>query len=262
MNVKKIVLMTGLALSVGTGAFASGFTNGGFESGDFTGWTQGSGYWVGEWPINPTDYRPGGSRYNAAYNASQVVGLSTDPRTSGNLQTVFNGNYAARINDSYNNNSISTVFQQVTNYTDPKIVFEWAAVLQASHGSTDSDNFTLQLTDDTTHTVILNRAYNSADNGSIFTYDTNSGAYYTQWQIEQIDLAALGLQGHDFTLELLASDCPYGGHWGYVYLDGFGAVAVPHDPGGGGVPEPASMLLLGTGGLALVARLRRRRSNQ
>ena len=81
-------------------------------------------------------------------------------------------------------------------------------------------------------------------------------------RIVPLHTEGIGLQGHDFTLELLASDCPYGGHWGYVYLDGFGAVAVPHDPGGGGVPEPASMLLLGTGGLALVARLRRRRSNQ
>jgi hypothetical protein len=253
------MVMAGLTLSLSTAAFADGFVNGGFETGDFSGWTQGAGAWGGGWPINPTDYRPGGSQYIAAYNASAIVTPGTDPLTGNNLNTVYAGNYSARINDSINNYSVSTVYQQVLNYTDPDMYFEWAAVLQASHDSFDSDNFTLQLTDDTTHTVILNRAYNSADNGSIFTYNPFSGAYYTDWQVEHIDLEALGIQGHDFTLELLASDCPYGGHWGYVYLDGFAPTVVPP---GDDVPEPASMLLLGSGGVALLARARRRRVTQ
>ena len=48
--------------------------------------------------------------------------------------------------------------------------------------------------------------------------------------------------GHNFTLALLAADCPYGGHAGYVYLDGFGSVRPPV-----GVAEPASLALLGLG---------------
>jgi hypothetical protein len=255
---KRILMVFALVAVFSTPAWASSFVNGGFESGTFAGWTQGSGYWNGAWPIDPTQYRPGASLYDASYNASAIVTPGLDPLTGNGLNRVFNGNFSARINDSNNNNSISTIFQQVLNYTDPDMFFEWAAVLEASHGSTDSDNFTLRLTDDTTHLTVLQRSYNSADNGSIFNYYGGSGAYWTPWQIEHIDIAGLGLTGHNFTLELLGSDCPYGGHWGYVYLDGFAAVVINPGIGDGTTPEPATLVLLGTGLMGLAIRARKK----
>jgi hypothetical protein len=66
---------------------------------------------------------------------------------------VYSGNYSGRVNDPYNNYSVSVISQTVNNWQDDHIYFAWAAVLQASHGSTDSDNFTLKLTDDNTNTV-------------------------------------------------------------------------------------------------------------
>ena len=75
------------------------------------------------------------------------------------------------------------------------------------------------------------------------------------WVVEQIDLAALSAVGHDFTLTLLASDCPYSGHAGYVYLDGFGAV----NPPTGQVPEPGSLALLGLGFAGLAAARQRQK---
>lgn len=56
--------------------------------------------------------------------------------------------------DWANNDSVSVISQTVTNYTDPDIYFAWATVLEASNGPTDSRNFTLMLTDDTTPTVL------------------------------------------------------------------------------------------------------------
>ena len=251
-----LVLLSCLALA--SLAFAGSFVNGGFESGDFTGWTQGAGCWnhgsgcapLSPYPLTPSDFLPGGQYYQIGYNASAVVTSYLDPLTDNKLNSVYSGTYAARVNDSYNNWSVSVISQTVKNYTDPNIYFAWAAVLQASHGPTDSDNFTLILNDDTKGTVLYLVSYNSATNGSIFTEST-SGWFYTAWQVQQLDVSAL--QGDDFTLTLLGSDCPYGGHAGYVYLDGFGAAPPPP-----GVPEPGTLALLGSGAIFAANWLRRR----
>src|SRR5271165_4898063 len=180
--IRRITMCVLLSLALTGSAFA-GFVNGGFESGDFTGWTQGAGYWYGGMNnLDPVNYLPGGQFYDMSANASSVVGPGLDPNTDNNLNMVYADTYAARVNDSYNNYSVSVISQTVSNYTDPNIYFAWAAVLEASHGPTDSDNFTLQLIDDTTHTPLVNLSYESYDNGAIF--HTFGNWYYTDWQIE------------------------------------------------------------------------------
>jgi len=241
-----------LSLSVSP-VFAGTFTNGGFENGDFSGWTQGAGYWYGGWPMDPSNYLPGGSNFDISANASAIVSLGLDPNTGGHLNMVYNGNYAARVNDSYQNYSASVISQSVSNYTNPFIYFAWAAVLESSHGATDSDNFTLQLIDETTSNVLYAVTYDSYDNGPIFTKYVNGYRtwFYTDWQVQKLDVSAL--QGHDFTLTLLGSDCPYGGHAGYVYLDGFGSTTPPPS-----TPEPSTLIMLGSGVIGLASVLRRK----
>jgi len=242
-------------------ANAASFLNGGFESGDLSGWAQGGGYWNDPYNYpnagDPAMYQPGGSHYNASYIANSVVGVGTDARTGGALQTVKYGKYAARINNSSNDYSVSTIKQTVSNYDGSSINFAWAAVLEASHDATDSDSFALKVTDDTTGTVLYSKAYNSYSNGALFHYYSPYGAYYTDWQ----DVSLSVTQGHTFTITLLSADCPYGGHWGYAYLDGFGATAGgPGDEGHGNkVPEPSGFALAGLAAFGAVFASRRRK---
>ena len=246
-----VALLGSFGASAQTGSLGT-FTNGDFETGNFTGWTEGGGYWRGEWPINPSTYLPGGSNFNLSYKVNNVLGPGpiTDPRTGGKLQIIYSGDKTAKVNDEVNNNSISVISQTVSNYTDSHIYFAWAAVLEGSHGPTDSDNFTLQLKDVTTGEDIYQVAYNSAlaASQSLFTKfnDSNTGRqwFYTTWQVQNLDVSAR--RGHTFTLTLLAADCPYGGHAGYVYLDGFGAITPPTGTGPAGGPLTVTSSSLGT----------------
>ena len=257
---RKLALLLATAASAlaisSTGASAAGFMNGNFETGDFTGWEQGGGSWGGgAYPV-ANDYFPGGSEYEPSAIVNSITSAGFDSRTDGNLRTVYAGAHSARVNDPINDYSVSAIRQQVDNYSDNLIGFAYAAVLQDSHGVTDSDAFIITLDDLTSGLNLLTVNVNSAATPASFTRSTQ-GWYYTDWTTYSFDVAGAGLLGHDFLLTLLANDCPYGGHAGYAYLDGFGGVIPP--PGGGAVPEPATwaMMIIGFGAAGSVIRRRR-----
>lgn len=270
---KKSALFLAISALATGSAFANTFVNGGFETGNLTGWTGSGGCW-GAYSVNGTypwsctqappnvslDYTPlplNPNLFTGAANNTIVSG-GIDPHTG--LSRVYNGSYAVRVNDDINNYGVSVLKQSVTNYTDQYIYFQWQAVLESSHGLTDSDYFSLTLTDTDNGTVLLSRAYSSA--GSIgsgagnLTWTQYGNWYSAGWVLETIDLAALNAMGKNLTLTLLASDCPYGGHAGYVYLDGFAPTIV--NPGPNPTPEPATLAMLGLGLLGLgAARMRK-----
>lgn len=256
---KKITTVSAVILFTASFASADTFTNGNFETGTLAGWTQGSGYLTSGQPtnnLNSASYLPGGANYNPAADASGVVTPGLDPNTDNHLNMVYSGGHSARVNDQSQNYSVSVISQTVKNYTDSNIYFAWAAVLEQSHGPTDSDVFQLSLTDDTTGTSLYNVTYNSATAPSGLFTQSSRGWFYTDWQVANLDVSAR--QGDTFTLTLLASDCPYGGHAGYVYLDGFGAVLPPP----ASAPEPGSMSLMGLSMAGVAFYIRRKRANR
>lgn len=253
MTSKKLSIALALAGVCAAPAMAATFTNGGFEDGTLTGWTVGGGRTTNPTnALNPANYLPGGSSYNAAYPVTAITNIGGTDAITGQA-TTYNGDHAVRVNDSTNNYSVTTIQQTVANYTDSQIVFEWNAVLESSHGTTDSDAFNLTLRDDTTGLTLFQKSFSSATAPGSFTA---FGQWYgSGWQVETLDVSALS--GHTFTLSLLATDCPYGGHAGYVYLDGFGATALPPGPVTA-VPEPETLAMM-LAGMGLVGAIARRR---
>ena len=241
-------LALGLALSLGfcAQASASAFVNGGFEDGDFTGWTQGGGT-VRSGPV----YVPDGTNRNAITNAG------TDANTNNRLQTVYAGAHSARVENSASGARYSTLTQTVRGYTDSNIYFAWAAVLQdPGHPDSDQPRFSITLVDLTSTTTLYERTFDVSNPPASVTLQNGVGNWrYTDWSVQNLDVSLLS--GHDFALTVTAADCTQGAHGGYAYVDGFGAIT---PPSGNGVPVPGALSLIGLGGVALVAARRKKAS--
>ena len=260
---KTAIALAVLSLGMVGTASAASFVNGGFENGTFSGWTQGSGR-----ATNPTGAvviagPPAEYGLSLGMNPSNFPTLAS-PGWQGTITSAGNdpitgqsmvkyGSHSARVNNSINDYSVNVISQKVLAYDGTSINFAWAAVLESSHGPTDSDIFGLTIKDLTSNTVLYNISYSSATAPGIFKSVGNW--YYNDWTEVSLNVT----QGHDYEVSLLAADCPYSGHAGYVYLDGFGTVIGGPGDGGNQVPEPGSLALAGLGLMAAFG-LRRRRN--
>lgn len=257
MKIYKIVSILFFMATAGS-VQAAPLINGGFEDGTAGGWTAGGGYRAGisNPALVPADFLPGGSQHDGSSSRSSIITAGTSDPIIGAAfgSTVYTGNYSYRAEDTTTGGYASVISQQVLNYTDTNIFFAWKAVLEGAHDGSESAALIIQLRDDTTGNLIINRLYDGGG-GVDNRFATFGNYFYTpEWQIEQLAIDDT-LLGHDFTISLLAADCQPTGHLGYAYLDGFGA-QLPTD-----VPEPASTALLLLGASTMLAARRRKQGS-
>jgi len=116
--------------------------NPGFEDGTFTGWITEGGNWANDlsWPVQESLYAG-----NPASLAKIMSATTSDSMTVNGIDyhtgipVVFAGQYSARLNDN-GGYDITALRQTITNYNAPKLYYAWNAVLESSHGETDSDS--------------------------------------------------------------------------------------------------------------------------
>ena len=239
---KKLGLATSMAVLgavlIFTVAFAI-FTNGDFETGDFTGWT------ISTFLNNGYTQPPGsgGTDLSSVVGGPLVAPLSlSDPNTNGNLKYPAFGHYSARVNSelSYydggypaNANTISQTTTAVIDPLDGKshVRFTYAAVMvNPSFPHTDEEKPYFRV-------KVIN-----VSNGNDVIYDFSSyvGEPGKDWQTgpafgtipgdvwqyldwTYVDLASSALHpvaaGNTIRLEITAAGCSPTGHPGYVYVD-------------------------------------------
>ncbi len=189
------------------------FTNLGFETGDFTAWAYETHVWPGEY-----DYG------QDLYWIQSILGVSdpddlTDPHFPS-IQKVYKGDYSAQLNDTNGMYHITTFTQSATvptNVANPELRFYWAAILEQPY-HTMEPYIDIVVTDDTSGQTLFTQYFSTSDT-SYSGWIWDGGYWYAiPWQTVIVPCAAV--KGHQITLKVTAADCGWGGHGGYVYLDG------------------------------------------
>jgi uncharacterized repeat protein (TIGR01451 family) len=227
------------ALLVPIVAFAL-FTNGGFESGDFTGWVKSNYYNPG---LSGTAPFTGANivRSNGGTDESVVV-TAPAPETgvdpllgpTATLKYPKYGTKAARVNGP-NTGAVGNTIRQQTTVTaadvDPldqqiHIRFVYAPVMEnPQHAAPQQPYYFVKATNVTRSTTLYESLRFSNEAGVPWKQSPLNSTYlYTDWQVVDIAPGSANIAvGDTVEIEVTAVDCSPGAHFGYVYVDGLGS---------------------------------------
>jgi uncharacterized repeat protein (TIGR01451 family) len=219
------------------------FVNGGFESGAFApGWTVSTNLNTGL-PASPfppaavadLQLQAGGTNLSAVVTnpvplSQPPAGLTTAPGVP--MWPKFGTNTAVvnQLGQNRNVNSLRQTYTTTAADVDPadgKIHVRWvlAPVLQnPGHAPREQPYFFVSLRNLTAPRVgDLYNTFNFSNSPGT-PWQTQGSVVFTDWTIFDIAPGNIALQvGDTLELEVIAAGCALSGHWGEVYVDGFGA---------------------------------------
>ncbi|MBK7861238.1 MAG: DUF11 domain-containing protein [Archangiaceae bacterium] len=210
------------------------FVNGDFEDGGLSGWTV-------------TTYQNKGITYPPASRAdlklldggTNKTRIITGPTESiipsgldggASLRIPKYGLNAAVVNElgsGYNVNALTQQFTVTAADVDPTdnkihVRFALAPVLNSGgHGAADQPYFWVTLTNITKNATLFG-TFNFAEQSGV-PWQTQGVNFFTDWQSFDITPGNVALAiGDTVKLEVIGAGCSQSGHWGEVFVDGFG----------------------------------------
>lgn len=234
-NVTRLIAVASAIVAVP--AFAI-FQNGGFETGNFTGWTQSSGINNGLTGVPPfsgasVNVAPGGAFRGAVVTGGpDLAGAPIALPRAGSSTARVNNLATGGIANAISQTDVITVADRDSSDNRLHVRFSYAVVLQdPGHSAAGQPFFYLRVRNVTKNTVLFQDFSFAGQTGTQFkVIPLNTGYKYLDWQNADVLVSDADL-GDSIEVYLLASDCQPTAHSGYAYLDGFGSAVVPPGPG-------------------------------
>ncbi len=196
--------------------------NGGFEEGDFTGWTGGQTFNADGSPVfsNLTIAEPRHKIFPTATFQDPIV-------TAIDGQYPALGMFVARLGSIDLDGSMpeSGTAERLTYCLDidannQDLYFIYALVLEnpddAAHQEINKPFFQYKVFPSNNPTNVI--AEDKTISNDPFLITDNNGIKYKGWTCVNLDLSTF--IGQEVCIEFIASDCSFGGHYGYAYIDG------------------------------------------